>query len=87
MLFRLGDAMYTPNVDLNPKGGWGLDLGFTYQKMKGNARSYFPNSKKMGCNSMPYLYKFGVSIMDIGQLNLQRVSICFLDTISIITLG
>ena len=63
-----GDAMYTPNVDLNPKGGWGLDLGFTYQKMKGYANRYYPNSKKMGCNSLPYLYKIGVSIMDIGSL-------------------
>ncbi|NRA11636.1 MAG: hypothetical protein HRT57_06755 [Crocinitomicaceae bacterium] len=63
-----GDAMYTPNVGLNPKGGWGLDLGFTFQKMKGNARRYYPNSKKMGCNSLPYQYKLGASIMDIGSL-------------------
>ncbi|MFT6243660.1 MAG: hypothetical protein ACJA0U_002871 [Salibacteraceae bacterium] len=66
------DAMYTPNIDLNPKGGWGLDLGFTYQKMKGNANQYFPNSKRMGCNSMPYLYKLGVSIMDIGSLKFEE---------------
>lgn len=63
-----GDAMYTPKGKLNSKGGWGLDLGFTYQKMKGNSTRYYPNSKKMGCNYLPYKYKLGASIMDIGNV-------------------
>ena len=63
-----GDAMYTPKGKFNTKGGWGLDLGFTYQKMKGYAMRYYPNSKKMGCNSLPYQYKLGLSIMDIGNV-------------------
>lgn len=63
-----GDAMYTPKGNFNTKGGWGLDIGFTYQKMKGNAMRYFPNSKRMGCNAIPYKYKLAASIMDIGSV-------------------
>jgi hypothetical protein len=50
------------------KGGMGLDLGFTYQKMKGQATRYLPNSSKNGCYNVPYKYKLGVSIMDIGNV-------------------
>jgi len=71
------DAMYTPGFRFNTKGGWGLDLGFTYQKMKGNAMRYYPNSKKMGCNAIPYRYKLGVSIMDIGSVKFDESDYLF----------
>jgi hypothetical protein len=62
------DMMYTPNPRMNWKGGVGLDLGFTYQRMLGEAGSYYPNSPKMGCRSVPYKYKIGFSIIDIGSI-------------------
>lgn len=63
-----GDAMFTPQIALNAKGGMGLDLGFTYQKMLGDASSYYPNSPKMGCRELRYKYKLGLSIIDIGNV-------------------
>lgn len=66
------DAMYTPTPKLNKKGGLGLDLGFTYQKMLGQCDSYLPHSVKNGCRYMPYKYKIGVSIIDIGSVKFQQ---------------
>lgn len=71
------DAMYTSNPRMNWKGGMGLDLGFTYQKMMGEAGSYFPNSPKLGCSAVPYKYKIGVSIIDIGSLKFDPDDIQF----------
>jgi hypothetical protein len=66
------DAMYTPEPQLYGRGGWGLDLGITYQKMMGECSSYYPNSKKMGCRYLPYKYKVGFSIMDIGSVKFDE---------------
>lgn len=66
------DLMYTSNPRFNPKGGMGIDFGFTYQKMLGEAASYYPNSPKIGCRSVPYKYKLGVSIMDIGAVKFDE---------------
>lgn len=71
------DAMYTPNPRMNWKGGMGLDLGFTYQKMVGEASSYYPNSPKMGCSDVPYLYKIGISIIDIGSIKFDSDDVQF----------
>lgn len=71
------DAMYTPNPRMNWKAGMGVDLGFTYQKMLGEASSYYPNSPKMGCTSLPYKYKIGVSIIDIGSLKFDPEDVQF----------
>ena len=62
------DAMYTPNPQFNTGKGWGVDLGFTYQRMLGEASTYYPNSAKYGCRDNSYKYKLGVSIMDIGSI-------------------
>jgi hypothetical protein len=62
------DAMFVQQTENFFKGGMGLDLGFTYQKMESDCRSYFPNSKKMGCRTLNYKYKIGVSILDIGSV-------------------
>ncbi|MCH2224644.1 MAG: DUF5723 family protein [Crocinitomicaceae bacterium] len=66
------DLMYTPDPKFNTKGGVGLDIGFTWERLVGEAGSYFPNSKKMGCRSVPYLFKLGVSIIDIGSVKLPE---------------
>jgi hypothetical protein len=78
ILYHLeSDLMYTPNPGFNTKGGLGLDLGFTFQRMKGEAGSYFPNSPKLGCREVPYLYKLGISIMDIGYLKFPQEEVLF----------
>ncbi|MFT5858654.1 MAG: hypothetical protein ACI865_000742 [Flavobacteriaceae bacterium] len=71
------DAMYTPDPKINWKGGMGLDIGFTYQKMLGEAGSYYPNSPKLGCRTVPYLYKIGVSIIDIGSVKFDEDDVLF----------
>ncbi len=62
------DAMYTPNPEVYVKGGLGLDLGFTYQKMISACSSYLPNSKKGGCKRLPYQYMLAASILDLGSV-------------------
>ncbi len=62
------DAMATLEPELYVKGGMGLDLGFTYQKMLSECSSYLPNTKRNGCRYIPYKYKLAASIIDIGSI-------------------
>ncbi len=71
------DGMVTPDPQLYTKGGMGLDIGFTYQKMMSECGSYYPNSKKMGCRYLPYKYKLGFSIMDIGSVKFEEENVQF----------
>lgn len=66
------DGMYTPEVVMDFKGGWGLDIGVTYQKMMGECSAYYPNSKKMGCRYLPYKYKIGLSLLDVGSVKFNE---------------
>jgi hypothetical protein len=66
------DAMFAAQSKNYFKGGMGLDLGFTYQKMEGDCQDYLPNSKKYGCRSLDYKYKIGVSIIDIGSIKFNK---------------
>jgi len=77
-LFDLNaDAMLTPDPQLYARGGLGLDIGFTYQKMMSECSAYYPNSKKMGCRYIPYKYKLGFSIMDIGSVKFEESNVQF----------
>ncbi|MFT5777954.1 MAG: hypothetical protein ACI837_000902, partial [Crocinitomicaceae bacterium] len=71
------DAMFTPDPKFNFKGGLGLDLGFTWEKLLGEAASYYPNSPKLGCRSVPYKFKLGVSIIDIGSVKFDEDEILY----------
>lgn len=71
------DAMYTPEPQFNSGKGWGLDLGFTFQRMSGEAASYFPNSAKYGCRENPYIYKLAFSIIDIGSIKFPEDQILY----------
>lgn len=66
------DGMYQPEAQLYARGGLGLDIGLTYQKMMSDCSSYYPNSKKMGCRYLPYKYMVGFSIMDIGSVKYEE---------------
>ncbi len=67
------DAVYAWNKNINAKGGWGMDFGFTFQKMLRDATSYYPNSPKMGCTNIPYKYKIGLSIIDVGNVKFDPI--------------
>lgn len=71
------DAMYTPEVKMDFKGGLGLDLGITYQRMLSECASYYPNSPKMGCRSLSYKYKIGFSILDVGSVKFREENFKF----------
>ena len=71
------DAMYTPDPQFRTGKGWSLDLGFTYQRMLGEASTYYPNSAKYGCRDNMYKYKIGVSIMDVGSIRFPEEDILY----------
>ncbi len=59
------------------KGGMGLDLGITYQKMLVNSGGYLPHTVKSGCRYIPYKYKVGLSIIDIGSVKFDKTQITY----------
>lgn len=59
------------------KGGMGLDLGITYQKMLVNAGGYLPHMVKSGCRYIPYKYKVGFSIIDIGSVKFDETKLSY----------
>ncbi len=61
-----GDFMVNTQPEFSFNGGVGFDIGFTYQKMYDQVRSYYPNSRKNGCSPKHYKYKIGVAINDLG---------------------
>ena len=62
----------TPSFNAN--NGWGIDLGFTYKKMLEEVDAYIPYSKKSGCKKPDYLYKVGVSLIDLGYISFNTGS-------------
>lgn len=77
-IFNLNsDMMYTPKAKVYKKGGLGLDLGFSYQKMLTECASYLPHTSKSGCRYIPYKYKLGLSIIDIGSVKFDPNEINF----------
>jgi hypothetical protein len=53
---------------LFPGKGWGGDIGITYKVRKSESSSYQPHSP---CTDGDYLYRIGVSILDIGRINFK----------------
>lgn len=62
------ESMYTPKAKLRSNGGYGFDLGFSFQSMMGGERKNHKNSWGMGCQKDLYRYKIGVSIIDVGYV-------------------
>jgi hypothetical protein len=71
------DAMYTPNVAIYNKGGAGIDLGFTYMQLLRECKAYLPHTSKNGCRYVPYKYKLGFSIIDIGAIKFEEENVNF----------
>lgn len=53
--------------------GWGLNTGVVYKKMlpKYNVDNYYAHSRKSGCKQPKYLYKVGVSLVDLGYIRFK----------------
>lgn len=71
------DAMYSGDPEIYAKGGMGLDIGFTYQKMLRECSSYYPNTKRMGCQYIPYKYMLAAAIIDIGSVKFNEDNVRF----------
>lgn len=67
-----GDFMTYNYSKIRLNGGWGLDLGFTYEYLDRPSKSYYPNSKKSGCRRINYILKFGFAVNDIGYLKINE---------------
>jgi len=68
------DVLRTDSVKYN-RGGGGFDLGFTYQRTLGYADSYSPHSPKSTCRYIPYRYKLGLSLIDVGSIKFEEEKI------------
>lgn len=51
--------------------GWAIDAGVNYQYKVRDVSGYLPNTKKNGCKNIDYKYKIGLSVMDLGYLNIK----------------
>lgn len=61
----------THNSLSKSRSGWGMgfDIGFQFKKMKKGITNYIPHSIRSGCKKVPYKYKLGFSLLDIGLIN------------------
>lgn len=48
--------------------GFGLDLGFTYERTLDDAEGYVPHG---ACDPLPYAFRIGVSLLDIGGMRFR----------------
>ncbi|MCC6690146.1 MAG: hypothetical protein IT235_01310, partial [Bacteroidia bacterium] len=55
--------------------GWGMDIGFNYQKKLGSISGYRPNTKADGCRHIDYKYKIGFSVLDVGAFKVTQNAI------------
>ena len=53
----------------NAGRGWSVDLGFTYKKTIDEVDAYIPYSKKSACKKSDYIYKIGLSLLDLGYIS------------------
>lgn len=64
------DAKYGfSSPSINAGRGWAIDLGFTYKKTLKEVDRYIPYSKKSSCGKSDYLYKIGISLLDLGSIS------------------
>ena len=71
----VGDAAVNIQPEFSMKGGWGIDLGFTYQRMYSDCQYYYPNTRRGGCSRQYYKYKIGVSITDLGYAKFNPANV------------
>ena len=69
------DAKYGFSApSFNAGRGWSADLGFTYKKTLKQVDRYIPYSKNNDCIKSNYLYKIGLSLLDLGAISFKTNS-------------
>lgn len=58
---------------LNGKG-YALDLGLTWMILMDDAYDYYPHNPKEGCRNIPYRWKFGLSLIDLGWIDFKEAT-------------
>jgi hypothetical protein len=56
------------NLGFHPGVGYGIDLGITIEKKVAPSRYYSPHSVSSNCKYLDYKYRFGFSILDLGNI-------------------
>ena len=52
----------------NAGKGFGVDIGFEYQRTENEVDRYVPHRESTGCAPAPYLWRLGISMVDIGGM-------------------
>ena len=52
----------------NAGKGFGVDIGFEYQRTENEVDRYVPHSQSTGCTPAAYLWRLGISVIDIGGM-------------------
>jgi len=83
----LNDSVFSvPKLDIdrmssglgvNKSGGMGFDIGFTYQRMLSQCDSYLSHTAKSNCRIIPYKYKVGLSLIDIGSVKFDETKMTY----------
>jgi Family of unknown function (DUF5723) len=53
---------------INAGKGFGVDVGFEYQRTEDEVDRYVPHRESTGCKPAAYLWRIGVSVIDIGGM-------------------
>ncbi|MEO8066596.1 MAG: DUF5723 family protein [Flavobacteriales bacterium] len=56
----------------NAGKGFGVDVGLEYQRTEHDASRYVPHSQSTGCAPAAYLWRLGVSVIDIGGMKFNE---------------
>ena len=52
--------------------GWSASLGATYKRMLDDVTNYVPHGRGVRCHTLPYKWKFSVSLVDLGGIRMKR---------------
>lgn len=56
----------------NAGNGFGVDVGFEYQRTENEVDRYVPHRESTGCKPAVYLWRLGVSVIDIGGMKFNE---------------
>jgi len=68
---KLRGKIQTSEPGWNTGNGVGMDLGITYRRALRSEieyEGYYVNSKRSNCKHIDYLYKWGISLLDLGYI-------------------
>ena len=65
-IHELGGSFGYSSPASNAGRGWGADLGVQYERTMEEVDRYLPHHASTGCRPMPYRYRIGLSLLDLG---------------------